>query len=342
MDSRGQLSELSHLSYLGFPLEILFFAIVASLAFANGANDNFKGVATLWGGGDLSYRQAWFVANGATLLGACVAVYLGGEVAKTFSGKGVIGEEILQSYTFAMAFAAGAAATVFLATFLRYPISTTHSILGSLAGAGVALAAGDVNLQPLVQKGAIPLLMSPLIAAVSTYALWKIGSRVLGPFSGANATARLKRPVHIISGSAVCFSRAVNDTPKIASIALIGGASGMSPLLVYVSIGLVMTLGGVLFVRRIAEVMSQKITKMSSHEGLTGNLVTAFLVIIASKMGLAVSTTHVSVGALFGIGAENGKADKRKVLEIVLSWVLTLPIAFILAFGFAKGLDMVL
>ena len=116
----------------------------------------------------------------------------------------------------------------------------------------------------------------------------------------------------------------------------------MSPAVVYVSIGIVMTLGGVIFVRRIAEVISQKITKMNSNEGLTGNLVTAFLVIIASKMGLAVSTTHVSVGALFGIGAENGKADKGKVIEIVLSWVLTLPIAFIFAFCIAKTLEILL
>lgn len=321
---------------MGLGLEFLFFVVVAGLAFANGANDNFKGVATLWGGGDLTYRQAWFVANAATLFGACVAVYLGGEVAKTFSGKGVVGSEVLQSYSFAMAFAAGAAATVFLATFLRYPISTTHAILGSLAGAGVALAMGEVNLQPLINKGAIPLLISPLMAAGLTFLLWKIGCRILKPSALTNRLDRLSRPLHILSGSAVCFSRAVNDTPKIASIALLGGASGMSPGAVYASIGIVMTFGGILFVRRIAEVMSQKITAMNSNEGLTGNLVTAFLVIIASKMGLAVSTTHVSVGALFGIGAENGKANKRKMVEIILSWVLTLPIAFTLAFSFAK------
>lgn len=319
---------------MGLVLEFLFFAVVALLAFANGANDNFKGVATLWGGGDLTYRQSWLVANGATLLGALLAVYLGAEVAKTFSGKGVVTPDILASCTFAMAFAAGAAGTVLLATFLRYPISTTHSILGSLAGAGVALAMNDVNLAPLINKGAIPLLMSPLIAASATYILWKVGSRFLPKSSPS--LERLSKPLHIFSGSAVCFSRAVNDTPKIASIALIGGSSGMSTGMTYAAIGLVMTIGGLLFVRRIAEVMSQQITKMNAAEGLTGNLVTAFLVIIASKMGLAVSTTHVSVGALFGIGAENGKADKRKVIEIVLSWVLTLPIAFILAFSFAK------
>lgn len=325
---------LRHL--LEIVLDILFFIVVGALAFANGANDNFKGVATLWGGGDLTYRQAWFVANAATFIGALLAVYLGAAVAKTFSGKGVVGPEILASGNFAMAFGAGAAATVFLATFLRFPISTTHSILGALAGAGTALAWGNVDLSPLVKSGAIPLLVSPLLAAGATFTLWKIYSKL---FPGrAEKTSKMSRSLHIFSGSAVCFSRAVNDTPKIASIALIGSAAGMSHITVYGAIAVVMTLGGLLFVRRIAKVMSQQITQMSAPEGLTGNLVTAFLVIIASKMGLAVSTTHVSVGALFGIGLENGKADKRKVAEIILSWVLTLPIAFGLAFAFAKAL----
>lgn len=98
-------------------MDIVFFMVVAALVFANGANDNFKGVATLWGGGDLPYKQSWLVANGATLFGAILAVYLGAKVAKTFSGKGVVGAQVLQSYNFAFAFAAGAALTVFLATF---------------------------------------------------------------------------------------------------------------------------------------------------------------------------------------------------------------------------------
>jgi len=322
-------------------VSIIFFLSVAALAFANGANDNFKGVATLWGSGDLTYRQAWWVANGATLLGALMAVGLGFLVANTFSGRGVVAPTVLASSSFAMAFSTGAAGTVLLATWLKYPISTTHAILGSLAGAGVALAASDVNLQPLIKSGAIPLLVSPALAAISTFILWKIATLLLANRNAPKSIGRLRKPVHIISGFAVCFSRAVNDTPKIASIALLGAAADMPDFVVYASVGVFMTFGGMIFCRRIADIMSQKITGMSAPEGMTGNLVTAFLVIFASKFGLAVSTTHISVGALFGLGMATGKGHWKKILEIFLSWVLTLPIAFGLAFSIAKLLTAV-
>lgn len=189
---------------------------------------------------------------------------------------------------------------------------------------------------PLVNKGAIPLLLSPAIAGVATFTLWNLRSTVVKSKSEGDKNSKAARYAHILSGSAVCFSRAVNDAPKIASIALLGVGIGVSNFMIYAGIGIVMTIGGMVFVRRIAEVMSQKITGMNAAEGFTGNLVTAFLVIFASKLGLAVSTTHVSVGALFGIGAVTGKGNRKKMIEVFLSWVLTLPMAFILAFAIAK------
>jgi inorganic phosphate transporter, PiT family len=75
--------------------------------------------------------------------------------------------------------------------------------------------------------------------------------------------------------------------------------------------------------------MSLKIAEMNHGQGLAANLATGTLVILASGYGLPVSTTHVSVGALFGIGLITGRANLRVVLGIVLSWVLTLPCAAI-------------
>jgi inorganic phosphate transporter, PiT family len=83
--------------------------------------------------------------------------------------------------------------------------------------------------------------------------------------------------------------------------------------------------------RKVAETMSKKISKMNDGQALTANLVTAFMVIFASRLGVPVSTTHVSVGAISGVGIINGTADRSVIGHILLSWLLTLPIAAITA-----------
>ncbi len=70
---------------------------------------------------------------------------------------------------------------------------------------------------------------------------------------------------------------------------------------------------------------------MNHGQGFTANLVTGILVIFASRIGMPVSTTHVSVGALLGIGTVTGEGDKKVIREILLSWLLTLPIGASLA-----------
>jgi PiT family inorganic phosphate transporter len=72
--------------------------------------------------------------------------------------------------------------------------------------------------------------------------------------------------------------------------------------------------------------MGKKITRMSPGQGLTANLVTALMVFGASRLGLPVSTTHVSVGALFGIGTVTGTARAKTIVSILLAWVTTLPL----------------
>ena len=77
--------------------------------------------------------------------------------------------------------------------------------------------------------------------------------------------------------------------------------------------------------------MSKKITAMNHEQGLTANMVTALLVTTASFNGLPVSTTHVSVGSLFGIGTASRQANGKVISGILLSWLLTLPVAAIIS-----------
>ena len=146
---------------------------------------------------------------------------------------------------------------------------------------------------------------------------WKIE---LGP---------ILRKLHFLSAGAVSFARGTNDTPKIVGIAMISQAFDMK--INVIAIAVAMSIGGLLHSRKIAKTMSSRILTFDEAEGTIANLVTSFLVIIASRLGLPVSTTHVAVSSLFGLGAVKGNAHWPMVGGIALSWLLTLPIAGVLA-----------
>jgi len=131
--------------------------------------------------------------------------------------------------------------------------------------------------------------------------------------------------VHYLSAAAVSFARGLNDTPKIVGLLLVVKALNVEVSMLAVAIA--MAVGGWLNARKVAETMSKKISIMNDGQALTANLVTAFMVTFASRLGMPVSTTHVSVGSITGIGIVNGSADKAVVGSIVMSWCLTLPIA---------------
>jgi PiT family inorganic phosphate transporter len=360
----------------------LIFLAVFWLAYANGANDNFKGVATLFGSGTADYRHALWWATGTTFLGSLTALALSTSLIQTFSGKGLVSDATTADPVFLAAVAAGAAGTVLLATRFGFPISTTHTLVGALLGAGAAVrGTGGINPAGLVTLFVLPLLVSPLMALGLTAVIYPVVHRLRlvlgisqetcgcigqevqviaiepmrgqtaaavanlspsvsigttqecfqrydGSLAGVNVHAALDR-LHYLSAGAVSFARGLNDTPKIVALLITAQAFHLPT-----GIGLtalVIALGGLFSARRVAETMSHRITPMNHGQGLTANLVTSALVIFASKLGIPVSTTHVSCGALFGIGAVNGQARWGKIGTILLAWVTTLPVAAVLA-----------
>jgi PiT family inorganic phosphate transporter len=148
-----------------------------------------------------------------------------------------------------------------------------------------------------------------------------------GTFLGFRSQ-RVMDAAHFLSSGAVSFARGLNDTPKIAALLLT--VAPVSIDLAMLWIALMIAAGGLLNAGKVAETMSVKITSMNHGQGFAANLATAILVTLASGWGLPVSTTHVSVGSLFGIGWITGQANVRTVVSIVLSWILTLPCAAVL------------
>ena len=129
------------------------------------------------------------------------------------------------------------------------------------------------------------------------------------------------------SGSITCSSRLL---AVIKSYCLPSATSlSISLPVAFLGIAAAMTAGSLLRSMKVTETLAEKVTKMEPLEGLAANLVTAGLVIFASRLALPVSTTHVSSGAIIGLGLKrDARAIQWKtVREMALAWVVTLPAA---------------
>jgi len=361
-----------------FMIALLFLA-TCFLAYSNGANDNFKGVASLFGSRTTGYRAALSWATVTTGAGSIAAIFLAQSLLKKFSGAGLVPDEFTTQPEFLLAVGLGAGATVILATLLGFPISTTHGLTGALVGAGIVTGVANVNFAALGTNFLSPLLLAPLIAVAAGAAVYTalralrlslgickemcicIGAekeiipvprpdgvfaaeslpkvtviagqpahcqqRYTGTFFGVNA-GRLVDGLHFLSAGAVSFARGLNDTPKVAALLLVATTLNIRWGLVAVAVA--MAAGGLLNARKVADTMATKITDMNPGQGLAANLATALLVNTASYHGLPVSTTHVSVGSLLGIGIITRQSKWKPVVRVLLSWVITLPCAALL------------
>lgn len=310
----------------------LLLAATCFVAYANGANDNIKGVASLFGSGTVGYRTAITWATFTTFLGSLGSIVLAEALLQAFSAKGLVPPEVSAQEAFLLSVAAGAGSTVLLATVTGFPISTTHSLVGGITGAGLLAAGGTFDVGRLASVFVVPLLVSPflsLVLAAGAFRLIRGRFREVGETEGRSSESHWIDRVHFLSGGVVSFARGLNDTPKIAALLAVAHMVSVEGSLVLV--GSAMALGGLLNAWRVAQTMSRRITGMGKIDGLVANLATGFMVIVASRLGVPVSTTHVSVGALFGIGAVNGRVDLSMSKKVVLSWVATLPCAALVA-----------
>lgn len=359
---------------------IALFAAALFVAYSNGANDNFKGVATLFGSNTTAYGASIALATITTLGGSLLSVFLAGTLAKVFSGHGLVPDAIAVSPHFLLAVASGAGITVLLATLLGLPVSTTHGLTGGLIGAGTVALGHMPDLTVLSGSFLAPLLVSPILAIALTVPLAAgfrriggvpkadgedcvcVGETDLLPGAiGADGGAVALRSVptvtigtaqvcertygeaavvrlsyrrivdacHWVSARAVSFARGLNDTPKIAGLILI--VQAVDPRSGTLAIAVAMAIGGLINAGKVAQTMSRKISRMEPEQALVANVVTAFLVIIASRLGLPVSTTHVSVGSISGAGIVNGSVNKQVLSGILLAWLFTLPVAAIIS-----------
>jgi inorganic phosphate transporter, PiT family len=348
----------------------LLLIAVALLSFWNGANDVSKGIATLVGSGVTRLKTAIIFGTICTVAGSLTAAIFAGKLIKTFSGSGIV-PDMPDAHGFRLAVAIGAVAWVAIATLTRLPVSTTHSITGALIGAGVAsVGIGGLAWDQLLHKFVIPLAVSPILALVLMYLVQPVFSRKFAwleqkcvcvgtssPKTTGTAVALESEPIvvgesaecdsspvvagrfnlldglHWLSSGTVSFARGLNDAPKILGLGLAASlALNISPEVALLIVAAAMGLGSLLAGFRVTETLANRVTPMTPANGCAANIVTGFLVIVASRMGAPVSTTHVSTSAIIGMGLKHdAKAMQWKtVRDMLLAWVVTLPVAAII------------
>lgn len=312
-------------------LAVLVFIIVVALAFdfLNGFHDAANSIATVVSTRVLSPQRAvvW-----AAFFNFIAAFVLGTHVAKTL-GKGLIDLSIVTNEVVL----AGLVGAIFWNLFTWYyglPVSSSHALIGGYAGAAVAKAGFKALLYSGWTKTLLFIVVAPLMGATLGLALMVAVTWIFRRWHPFRLD-QLFRRLQLVSAALYSLGHGGNDAQK--TMGIITGllvASGQLqkfevPLWVVLISHAAIALGTLFGGWRIVKTMGSKITKLQPFGGFCAETSGAITLVMATLMGIPVSTTHTITGAIIGVGAaRRTSAVKWGVAgRIVWAWVLTIPMS---------------
>ena len=304
--------------------------------YINGFHDTANAIATVVSTGVLSGRNAILMAAVLNFGGAL----MGTEVATTIA-KGIAEPSVVVP---AVVMAALLSAIIWnlITWWFGIPSSSSHALVGALAGAVVAHAGKDALHTTKLKEVGIFLVVSPVvgffIAMVLIITILWMCRRM--------ASHRVNvafRKLQLVSAAAMAFSHGSNDAQKsmgIIALALITygkleahGPKTAVPLWVKIACATAMALGTASGGWKIIKTMGTKIVKLRPIHGFAAETAAAIVLSGTAHFGIPVSTTHVISGAIMGVGASmNVSAVRWGVAgNIMVAWVLTIPVCAFLA-----------
>jgi PiT family inorganic phosphate transporter len=338
---------------------LLIVVIITAIVFdyINGFHDAANAIATVVSTGVLPIRTAVFIAGIFNFLGAVTGTAVAKTIASGFADPAIV------SQTVVLGALIGAIAWNLITWWKGIPSSSSHALVGALGGAVVAHAGVDAfKWRALVEKVLVPLVVSPLLGFVAAFVLmvvllWVV--RRMRPSFVHKASRRMQ----LVSASAMALSHGSNDAQKsmgIITLALVAfvetGKSragfpewmlpvkGAVPLWVIVACAAAIGLGTMAGGKRIIKTMGTKIIKISPLQGFAAETAGALTIMGASHFGVPVSTTHCINACIMGVGSSKRISAVRWGVagNIVLAWVLTIPLSGAMAFVSMRVLDAVL
>lgn len=303
------------------------------MAWNLGANDLSNAMATSVGSHALRIWQATVIAAFLNFAGA---VCFGSHVVHTVA-KGIVPIGLLQPHVLALGALAvliSAAAFLVLSTRWGLPVSTTHAVVGAMTGFGL-VAIGSEHISWLV-LGEITAswLISPVLGGIVAYLIYRLFRSLIIARVADESLPKVERVfaiLQIASASYVAFAHGSNDVANaIAPLSVVFGyANHTTPLWLLLFGGVGIAIGTGTWGYRVMQTVGTKITKITPVSGFSAEIAAATSILFFSFLGVPISTTHVVVGAVIGVGLAHGvKAlNLRTLRNIFFSWIFTVPVA---------------
>jgi PiT family inorganic phosphate transporter len=323
-------------------LAILIIGIALIFDYINGFHDAANSIATIVATRVLTPFQAvlW-----AAFFNFAAAFLFGTAVARTV-GKGFVNVQLVTPYVI-LAALLGAIAWDLITWWLGLPTSSSHALIGGYAGAAVAhagLARGITHSLDGLIVGQWPLTIlfifaAPMIGLISAYLLM---IAVYWIFQHASPSKMDKwfRKLQLLSAATFSLSHGANDAQKtmgVITAVLVTSKFQKTfdiPLWVIFSTYGAIAMGTLSGGWRIVHTMGGRLTRLRPRSGFCAETGAAGAVLLATHLGLPVSTTHAIAGAIAGVGSiQRMKAVRWGIAtNIVGAWVLTIPAAALIAF----------
>jgi PiT family inorganic phosphate transporter len=331
---------------LSAELFVLILILLLGLVFdfINGFHDTANAIATVVATRVLSPGRAVLMAGVLNFVGA-----LSGTAVATTVGKGIIPPELS---TQALVISALVAAILWnlLTWYFGIPSSSSHALIFSLVGAGVASAGWNSVLFGGLEKTFQGLVFSPILGFSAAFIVMVLLLNLFARSFPA-AVTRVFGRAQLLSAAWMAFSHGSNDAQKtmgvmtmaVASYLHWGGSNWQVPLWIIVGAATAMGLGTSIGGWRIIRTMGLRVVQLRPIHGFAAETAAATVIEAASRLGIPVSTTHTISSAILGVGSTRRLSAVRWGVagQIVTAWVLTIPACFMLAWLFRSLLGLV-
>lgn len=314
---------------LSFSALVALIFVALAFDFLNGLHDAANSIATVVSTRVLrpQYAVIW-----AAFFNFIAFLFFGLHVAQTV-GTGIVAAEVVDA---AVIFGAlmGAICWNLLTWWLGIPSSSSHALIGGLAGAGMMKA----GLTAIVWSGlgvtAAAIVLSPLLGFLLALLLVLIVSWAFVR-STPSAVDNTFRTLQLVSAAFYSLGHGGNDAQKtmgVIAVLLFSqgflGAAFYVPFWVILTCQAAMGLGTLFGGWRIVHTMGSKITRLHPVQGFCAEAGGAITLFLATYLGIPVSTTHTITGAIIGVGAARKVAAVRwnVASNVVFAWIVTLPV----------------